>query len=357
MHAFGIGQCRCMAKRSSPSALWASRCISSLAGIVCLAGDATSVAGMMTGIALYDVSALDAADVMPDAGPEWVQLAPRGKFTARDGRSFDLNPEALVARYVAEKVDVPVDLDHATIKKAMFGDAAPAIGWIKELAARPDGLYGRVEWLEEGLKVLKARTHKYISPGLKADAAGKVSWLHSAGLVAAPALSMAALASADPENQEEPFMLKKIAAALGLVEAADEAACLSAIANITTKRVDPAVHAETLRTLGATTAELEALKSAGRGEKVTALLDEALTAKKILPAQRAQYEALCATDEGLTSVTELLAAMSPILGKSALDNQQSPGNVATLAAEDREVMKMLNLTEEEYRKANNLTAA
>ncbi len=55
----------------------------------------------------------------------------------------------------ADAIDLPVDLDHATVKKALFGDAAPAVGWINKLEARADGLYGRVEWLDEGLRVLR----------------------------------------------------------------------------------------------------------------------------------------------------------------------------------------------------------
>ncbi|MEZ5782079.1 MAG: phage protease [Rhizobiaceae bacterium] len=303
-----------------------------------------------------DVMALDASG-NAERGPEWIMLAPRGRFTARDGRSFDVNPEQLVERFNAEKVDVPVDLDHATVKKAMFGDAAPAIGWIKELAAKADGLHGRVEWLAAGLAALVARSHRYVSPSLKADDRGVVSWLHSAALVAAPALSMPAVASADPATPtKEAPMLKKIAAALGLAEDAGETACLNAISTLG-QRVDKAVHDQTLATLTATTAELDGLKKSLRDDKVKAMLDGAVTEKKIVPAQRAHFETLCATDAGVESVTALLAATAPGLGASGLDRKTPPDQVVTLSAEDREIMKELGVTEEQYRKANGLAAA
>ena len=309
-----------------------------------------------TGIAVYDVMTLD-ADARPEVGPSWIMLAPRGRFTARDGRSFEVNPEQLVERFRAEGVDVPVDLDHATVKKALFGDAAPAIGWIKELAAKPDGLHGRVEWLATGLRRLAARTHRYISPSLKADENGVVSWLHSAALVAAPALSMPAVASADPNNRtKDTPMLKKIAAALGLAEDAGETACLNAIATLG-QRVDKAVHDQTLSTLSSTAAELDGLKKTIRDGKVKTLLDGALEAKKIVPAQRAHFETLCATDDGLGQVEKLIEATTPGLGASGIEKKPVPGQVYVLSAEDREIIKELGLTEEAFRKANGLTAA
>lgn len=310
----------------------------------------------VTGAIAFDVYAASPAAAEAFAGPEWIKLAPRGRFTARDGRQLEVDPELLVERFVADGVDVPIDIDHAIPKKALFGDAAPAVAWIVELAARDDGLYGRPNWLEDGLSVLKKRSHRYVSPTLKTDPNGKATWLHSAGLVAAPGISMPAVAAADPSTKQEPSMLKKIAQALGLTETADETTCLSAIATLS-QRVDKAVHDQTLQTLSTTTAELNALKGEARTKKVTDLLEGALTAKKITPAQRAAYETLCATDEGLAGVESLIAATAPGLGASGLDEIKPAGQLTTLSAEDREVMSMLGITEEDYRKANGLVAA
>lgn len=151
-------------------------------------------------------------------------------------------------------------------------------------------------------------------------------------------------------------MLKKIAQALGLNETADEATCLSAIATFA-QRIDPAVHEQTLQTLSATTAELTAIKSEGRAKKVADLLEGALKAKKIVPAHRAHFESLCATDEGLASVEALLAATAPGLAASGLDTAMPAGQLTALSAEDLEMIKTLGLTEEDYRKANGLAAA
>lgn len=314
------------------------------------------IAEAMTGLTVLDAYLADPTAAAKQSGPGWIKLTPRGKFTARDGRVFDVDPELLAARFVEDAVDLPVDIDHATVKKAMFGEAAPAVGWISKLEARADGLYGKVEWLAEGLAVLAARTHRYISPTLKHDESGKAFWLHSAALVAAPAASMAAVASADLSTSEEPKMLKAIAAALGLSEDASEASCLSAVTNLKA-RIDPAVHQAALDQVKTLSADLDARNAAEHKAKVDALLDGALTAKKIVPAQRDQFAALCATTEGLAQVTALLGTMTATLSASGLDDKQPGDRVSTLSAEDREVMKMLGQTEEEYRKANGLAAA
>lgn len=314
------------------------------------------IAEAMTGLTVLDAYLADPTAAAKQAGPEWIKVTPRGKFTARDGRVFDVDPELLAARFVQDGVDLPVDIDHATVKKAMFGEAAPAVGWISKLEARADGLYGKVEWLAEGLAVLAARTHRYISPTLKHDENGKAFWLHSAALVAAPAASMAAVASADISTSEEPKMLKAIAAALGLSEDASEASCLSTV-NSLKARIDPAVHQAALDQVKTLSADLEARNKADHQAKVDTLLDGALKEKKIVPAQRDQYAALCATAEGLAQVTALLGTMTATLSASGLDDKQPGDKLSTLSAEDREVIKMLGISEEEYRKANGLTAA
>lgn len=321
-----------------------------------LAPDVPGLAEAMTGLTVLDAYLADPAAAAKQTGPEWIKIAPRGKFTTRDGRVFDVDPELLAARFEADGVDLPIDVDHATVKKAMFGEAAPAVGWVSKLEARADGLYGKVEWLAAGLEILSARTHRYISPTLKHDENGKAYWLHSAALVAAPAASMAAVASADLSTSEEPKMLKAIAAALGLSEDASEASCLSAVTNLKA-RIDPAVHQAALDQVKTLSADLDARNAADHKAKVDTLLEDALKAKKIVPAQREQYAALCATPEGLAQVTALLGTMTATLSASGLDDKRPGEKTATLTAEDREVMQMMGLSEEDYRKHNGLTAA
>lgn len=261
--------------------------------------------------------------------PRWVQVTPRGEVQVRDGRRFTFEPERLVARFKADAVDVPADLDHAISLKAKNGDRADAVGWISQLEARPNGTWALVDMLDAGKDALAKKTHRYISPTFH-HTAGLATWLHSIALVAAPALAMPAIASASLTNPQEPPMPNEIAKALGLAETADEAACLSAITTLTTGTVAKAVHDQALANLTAAnervtalTAQLADRDKTDHDAKVTALLDGALKDKKIVPAQREHYAGLCATAEGLAQVTTLLASTPATLQASNLDERQA----------------------------------
>lgn len=299
------------------------------------------------------------------AGPasDWIKIAPRGRVGTRDGRSYAFDPEALAARFAGDDVKVPVDFEHGTIHLAAKGQRTDAIGWIEELVARDDGLYGRVDWLDAGKAALAARTHRYVSPTFPHDADGNAVFLHSVALVTAPALSnMPALAGAHSQQPStDSAMSEKIAAALGLAAGTSEAAILAAIPGLV-KKLDEGKVATALglaagadetavlsaiaqlkakpegdlaslqAALSTTQTELAALQAATRKGVVDTLLDTALKEKRIVPAQRDSYASLCATDAGLKQVTALLAATPPGLGVSGLDDRL-PGEGGTKAVD------------------------
>ncbi|PZA12459.1 hypothetical protein DNX69_10820 [Rhodopseudomonas palustris] len=310
----------------------------------------------------FGVVTIDAASLAAegDGAERWIQVTPRGPVVCRDGRPFVFDPEALVARFNADGIDVPMDIDHAIPTKAKLGEKADAVGWIKKLEARPAGTFALVEMLAAGAAALKARTHRYVSPTFPCTKEGLALWLHSVALVAAPALTMGAIASASHPAKEYP-MLKAIAKALGLAEDADEAACLaaivklssdplrpiakalgladaadgqaclSAITTLSTARVDKAVHDQALANLSAANtqvatlqAQLTARDTADHNAKVEATIEAALKAKKIVPAQRDKFVSLCATADGLRDVEALLSATPANLAGSALDERQVP---------------------------------
>lgn len=286
----------------------------------------------VTGVIAGELAALDATG----KPPEWIKVAPAGRVTTRDGRSYAFDAAALVARFKADGVNIPLDLDHSVQRKAAFGEAATLAGWIAELEARADGLYARVEWLEPGKAALAARTHRYVSPTFPHTDDGTATWLHSVALVPAPALAMPAVASADG-TQENPLMLKKIAVALGLTETADEATCLGAITSLSANKVEKAVHDQAIANLAAMTTRAETaegklttLAAEAHKKKVDDLLEKALADKKIVPAQREHYASLCATEAGLTQVTALLAATAAGLQPSGLDNRDPAAGDANL---------------------------
>ena len=264
--------------------------------------------------------------------PQWIKIAPRGRITTRRGGTYSFDPEKLSARFQSDGVSIPIDFEHATVHLASKGERADAIGWIDALEARQDGVYARVEWLDAGKAALSARTHRYVSPTFQKEPDGTATWFHSVALVTAPDLmNMPALAHAAPFTQPQPEKpmttenstnFAALAAALGLAADANEAAVLSAIADLKGGKVSKEIHEETLAQLSAASAKLNALEAQGRKAKVDGLLDEALKAKRIVPAQRDAYAALCSTDEGFEQVKALIAATPATLAASGLDEKR-----------------------------------
>lgn len=260
-----------------------------------------------------------------DAAPEWITLFPKlGKITTRDGRPLDVDADALIASFAADKLQIPLDINHATETAAQRGERSDAVGWITELAVRDGALMGRVEWLDEGRSIVLARKYRYTSPAVFADAAGKTVWIKSVALVTAPALADQPTLHAASSSQSEVSM-KTITAALGLKDDAAEAECLSAVealkASVATLVPKP-VHDKVVQQLAAATSELDTLKAASRKAKVDALLEGALKAKKIVPAEREAFEKLCASDDGLAHVETLFAQKAPQLEASGLDRKK-----------------------------------
>lgn len=244
----------------------------------------------LTVLDLFDASA-------PSANVEWIKVTPRGAFVARDGRSFITPPEDLVNRFNADGVAIPVDVDHSTIRRAPTGECAPAVGWIEKLQARPDGLYGRVTWLAEGLRILAARSHRYISPALKANANNRAIWLHSVSLVAAPAVSMPAVASAGATEKETSDMdVKPLIDLLGLSAEASIEDILAAV--ISLKAVSENKSGEKIATAyeGLAAGLAEELRDASRDRKKKKI-EEAVTLGVIPPALQVWAEDLIMVDE------------------------------------------------------------
>jgi phage I-like protein len=72
---------------------------------------------------------------------------------------------AMVAHFQERGLDLVVDNEHQTLS----GHKAPAAGWIKELEAREDGLWARMEWTATTRDHLAVREHRYFSPVLRLE--------------------------------------------------------------------------------------------------------------------------------------------------------------------------------------------
>lgn len=191
-------------------------------------------------------SALDATGPAPGDVPEWIHLLPAGTFRGVDGRGpYTLaDPSAVItASMTAGKL--PIDENHATDLAAPQGRPSPARGWIVELQARADGIWGRVEWTEVGRSLVAERAYRGISPAIYSEPnkdGRRVVQLLRASLVNEPNLRLATLHS----RSNDMDFLTRARAALGLPADATEDAVLAALGT-TTARLD--AHAAAAATI------------------------------------------------------------------------------------------------------------
>lgn len=112
--------------------------------------------------------AFDLTSAAATPAPEWVHLLPAtsGRIETDDKRGpyHVTDADALIAASFAGASRLPIDENHATDLAAPKGLPAPARGWITELQAREDGVWGKVEWTDEGEALVTTRAYRGISP-------------------------------------------------------------------------------------------------------------------------------------------------------------------------------------------------
>lgn len=153
--------------------------------------------------------------------PEWVHLLPvlNGVVQTRDRRGpyYAGDLEQIVAASFSLHDELMIDQDHAVDKER----EAPARGWIVEMQARDDGIWGRVRWTPAGRELISSLAYRGLSPVLIHDKANRVLAIPRASLVNRPNLrGMAAL------NSEEDGAMplnKRLAELLGLTDPTEDA--------------------------------------------------------------------------------------------------------------------------------------
>ena len=166
--------------------------------------------------------------------PEWVHLLPAGDMPARDGRPgwHNTDPTGVIAASLAAAgaVEMPVDYDHQTDLAAIpgVGGTARAAGWIKDLQARPDGVWGQVEWTAAAAQAIAAREYRYLSPVFDFEVGSrKVLRLRRASLTNNPALTLTALSHQQQQDDSMDPILKALLEAMGLAPDTEQATALA----------------------------------------------------------------------------------------------------------------------------------
>lgn len=173
--------------------------------------------------------------------PEWLHLLPAGVVTTQDKRGpYTVgNIEALLAESLKPGDKLVLDENHSTDLAAPNGGQAPARGWFVELQARPDGIWGRVEWTPKGRELVASKEYRGISPVIAHRKDKSIVAIRRASLTNAPNLE--GLTALHSEDYNMDFR-KKICAALGLAEDATDDEIVSAVSKALSAGSEEAVQ-------------------------------------------------------------------------------------------------------------------
>jgi len=306
-------------------------------------------------IALCSAVAFAAAEDVP----EWVHLLPAGEIRTVDGRGpYRVKSlQNVMARSLQGGAKLPIDECHVTDKGAALGLAAPARGWIVELQAREDGVWGRVEWNSSGQQLMADKAYIGLSPVILHSRGGDVMQLLRASLTNTPNLQ--GLTTLHSESNTMDWKAKLIEL-LGLDSNADDAAIEAALtakmsggdkalcaADILGSDQFVALQSE----LTGLATKYNALVEDGRKGAATAYVDGAIAEGRIgLKPVRDEYIALHMADAD--RAVKLISAMPKIGGGSAAIADGDPAGRAAaqeFGAEDRLVMSLFGIDEDEYR--------
>lgn len=308
--------------------------------------------------------------------PEWVHFVPAGTFRGQDGRGpYTLrDPQAVIATSLQRANGrLPIDVNHAIDLAGKQGGDSPARGWIVELEARADGVWGKVEWTQTGRQMVAGREYRGISPAILRKPDGEVIALLRASLTNDPNLTQLATLH---NRSTEMDLLTQLRTALGLGADAPEATVLAAV---TANHAAVETHAASLKAI-ATAAGLDAATPADAlvtelqtrhtaGQQGDARLRETVvdlqTQLTTLQQSTARKEAERVIDAGIEAgkvmlvpmrahfidrhmadpvvVEKEIALMTAIKGGRTIVPTPVPAGEVALHAEERTVCEMMGL--------------
>ena len=252
----------------------------------------------------------------------WLPLIPSGALTGNDGRSWiNSNPDAVVASFKRKR---PFDIEHSTHLKGPKGEKAPAVGWILALQNRGGEVWGMVDWNSEGSELLEKKQYAFYSPAFNFDLAGNVTSIASCGLTNEPNLDELPALNREETTMPLPVELTQ---ALGLSADAQLDAALTAITTLKSDRqlamnraaaapdlslfIPKETHELALNRATAAETKLQEYQE----QEVTALVDDAIAAGKVAPANRDMYLGLCRSEQGRSQFADFVKSAPVIAGK------------------------------------------
>ncbi|MGC4409198.1 hypothetical protein D4A92_00265 [Rhizobium rosettiformans] len=229
---------------------------------------------------------------------QWVQLVTLGSMKTVDGRGPYIvdNAKAVISRSFQNiSTDkLPIDYEHAIDKLAPQGLPAPAAGWISQMEARADGIWGLVEWTPKAAQQVKDKEFRFLSPVLFHTKDFHVLSIARASLTNNPNLTLKSLNAAEKglSMDYEKFM-SDLRTALGLPATADADTILQTVK--TSKSMNSADPAQfvPIDMFQQTVAELHKLRSGISLQAAEVEVDAHIKGGKLLPFMRDWAVSLC----------------------------------------------------------------
>ncbi|MFL1478523.1 MULTISPECIES: phage protease [unclassified Pseudomonas] len=300
--------------------------------------------------------------------PEWVELIPAGPtVVGRDGRTWlfdDVAHQFVQTNFSSRAIDLPIDWEHATQRRAPLGQEAPAGAWIKQLEIRDGALWGLAEWTPRGELQVENKEYRFLSPVFDYDDETKrIVRMVSAALTNIPNLVMTALNQEQLENvpvKPSPELLKL----LGLPETATAEQVFTATTaklNATNQALNTEsgnlerfvpradYNAVESRALNAEQALAEHKKTE-HSKAVDAVITAATQAGKITPATVDYHRAMCQDEAGLTRFKDFVDA-APVVADPTDLGGRKPENINTaLNSEEQAMCRQLGVDPVEFAK-------
>lgn len=308
----------------------------------------------------FKMPRLELADANGDV---WLPMVPAGIFKGDDGREWtNNNPDDIVARFSAKGQKRPFDIEHSTYMLAPKGKPAPAIGWIMELKNDNGQVMGRVEFNKKGQHILEEEEYAYYSPTFTYDSNGFVTSVTSAGLTNEPNLDLPALNRS--ENQEDKTMPlpKAVADALALAENATEQDAVAAIGALKsseqvalnrasqpdlTKFVPIDTHKVALNRAETAEAAVKAVQD----RETESLVDAAIAAGKVAPANKEMYLALCRSEGGLEHFEKFAEGAVKIVSDKPIKTPVQQQSEKPLEEHEIAMCRKLHISEDDFLKS------
>lgn len=331
---------------------------------------------------------LCAAQTVPDGEvPEWVHLLPAGNLRTNDGRGPYAVGDAtqLMAESLPAGGRLILDENHATDLAGPRGEPAPARGWIVELQARENGIWGKVEWTPYGRRLISSKAYRGISPAIAHDKNMKVTAIRRASLVNLPNL----LGLETLHQETSMTLLEKLRKALGLDDTTSEDALVTAVTTLHASQAESTVtlqaqlvpiakaaglgdDADAVAILGAVeklsqgggtdatvtalqselatvTNKLNTLDQDTRKKAATNFVDAAIVSGKVgVKPLRDHYITMHMADPARV---EKEIGSFPVLGSSgALTTPPAEGAEAGLTADTKRAIALMGISEADYKK-------